>query len=349
MRRGRIARPAFAAARPGCGRTLLRMPTIIETPHRLSLARIERAARVIDPLFRDSPQFDCEPLSQALGVASLQLKVETLNPLRSFKGRGADFFMHETGAALAGRALVCATAGNWGQAMAWVCRARGRPLVVYSATTANPLKVARMRAMGAEVRLFSDDFDAAKAEAKRFCAESGAVFVEDGQDAAISEGAGTIGLELLRRGTPFDTLLLPLGNGALATGIGRWVKAHAPDVCVVAVAAAGADAMAASWREGRVVERAAVHTIADGIAVRVPVPEAVADMRGTVDEVLLVSEDAIERAMRLAFQHAGLVVEPAGVVGVAALLDHPALRGGRAATVLCGSNLTPEQVTRWLT
>jgi threonine dehydratase len=221
--------------------------------------------------------------------------------------------------------------------------------VVYSATTAKPLKVARMRAMGAEVRLFSDDFDAAKAEAKRFCAESGAVFVEDGQDAAISEGAGTIGLELLRRGTPFDTLLLPLGNGALATGIGRWVKAHAPDVCVVAVAAAGADAMAASWREGRVVERAAVHTIADGIAVRVPVPEAVADMRGTVDEVLLVSEDAIERAMRLAFQHAGLVVEPAGVVGVAALLDHPALRGGRAATVLCGSNLTPEQVTRWLT
>jgi threonine dehydratase len=349
MRPGRIGGLAFAAARPGCGRTLLRMPTIIETPHRLSLARIERAARVIDPLFRDSPQFDCEPLSQALGVASLQLKVETLNPLRSFKGRGADFFMHETGAALAGRALVCATAGNWGQAMAWVCRARGRPLVVYSATTASPLKVARMRAMGAEVRLFSDDFDAAKAEAKRFCAETGAVFVEDGQDAAISEGAGTIGLELLRRGTPVDTLLLPLGNGALATGIGRWVKAHAPDMRVVAVAAAGADAMAASWREGRVVERAAVHTIADGIAVRVPVPEAVADMRGTVDEVVLVSEDAIERAMRLTFQHAGLVVEPAGVVGVAALLEHPALRQGTAATVLCGSNLTAEQVVRWLT
>ena len=95
--------------------------------------------------------------------------------------------------------------------------------------------------------------------------------------------------------------------------------------------------------------RAAVHTIADGIAVRVPVPEAVADMRGTVDEVVLVSEDAIERAMRLTFQHAGLVVEPAGVVGIAALLEHPGLRMGRAATVLCGSNLTAEQVARWLT
>jgi threonine dehydratase len=325
------------------------MTPIIETPpHRLSLDRIERAARVIDPLFRDSPQFDCEPLSQALGVPSLQLKLETANPLRSFKGRGADFFMHETAAALAGGALACATAGNWGQAMAWVCRARGRPLVVYSATTANPLKVQRMRAMGAEVRLFSDDFDAAKAEAKRFCAETGAVFVEDGQHAAISEGAGTIGLELLRRGAPFDTLLLPLGNGALATGVGRWVKAHAPAVRVVAVVAAGADAMAASWHEGRVIERAAANTIADGIAVRVPVPEAVADMRGTVDEVLLVSEHAIERAMRLTFQHAGLVVEPAGVVGIAALLEHAELRSSRAATVLCGSNLTAEQINRWL-
>lgn len=329
------------------------MPTIIDTPsppqvHRLSLARIEHAARVIDPLFRDTPQFDCEPLSQALGLPTLQLKVETLNPLRSFKGRGADFFMHEAAAGLAGRTLVCATAGNWGQAMAWVCRAHGRPLVVYSATTANPLKLERMRAMGAELRLFSDDFDTAKVEAKRWCEETGAVFVEDGRDAAISEGAGTIGLELLRRGTPVDTLLLPLGNGALATGVGRWVKAHAPQVRVVAVAAEGADAMAASWRAGQVVERAAVRTIADGIAVRLPVPEAVIDMRGTVDEVVLVDDDAIERAMQLVWQHAGLVVEPAGVVGIAALLAHDTWRGQRAATVLCGSNLTAEQVARWL-
>ncbi|HUG23165.1 pyridoxal-phosphate dependent enzyme [Piscinibacter sp.] len=88
---------------------------IIEPPHRLSLAHIERAATLIDPLFRDSPQFQCEPLSQALG-ASLTLKVETLNPLRSFKGRGADLFMHENASRPAGRTLVCATAGNWGQA-----------------------------------------------------------------------------------------------------------------------------------------------------------------------------------------------------------------------------------------
>jgi threonine dehydratase len=319
---------------------------IINTSHRLSLANIERAASQIDPIFLNSPQFECEPLSQALG-ASMRLKVETLNPLRSFKGRGADFFMQENAQRLAQRTLVCATAGNWGQAMAYVCRARQWPLVIYCATTANAFKVARMRAMGAEVRLHSDDFDRAKEEAKRFCRDSGAYFVEDGREASIAEGAGTIARELLT-GPPCDAVLLPLGNGSLLTGAGRWFKAHAPHVRVIGVCAEGADAMAASWQQGHSVQRDATHTIADGIAVRLPVPEALADMRGTVDDVLLVSEQAIERAMRLVFTEAGLIVEPAGVVGIAAVLEHPALRSQRLSTVLCGSNLTGEQVERWL-
>ena len=314
---------------------------IIDTPHRLSLARIEQAATIIDPVFLRSPQFDCEPLSQAL-PCRLTLKVETLNPLRSFKGRGADFFMRENARRLAGRTLVCATAGNWGQAVAYVCRARAWPLVVYTATNANPLKIARMRAMGAEVRMHSDDFDAAKEEARRFCADTGGLFVEDGFEPSIAEGAGSIGVELLRYDRDFDAVLLPLGNGALLTGVGRWIKAQAPGIRVIGVCSEGADAMAVSWREGRIIERAAVQTIADGIAVRCPVPEAVADMAGTVDDVLLVSDAAIERAMHLLRSKAGLIVEPAGAAGVAAIVEHPSLRGQRLATVLCGSNVLQE-------
>ena len=318
---------------------------IIDVPHRLSLARIERAAALIDPLFRDTPQYDCEPLSQQLGAA-LTLKVETMNPLRSFKGRGADFFAHEHAAQLAGHTLVCASAGNFGQAMAWVCRARGWPLVVFASTAANPLKVERMRSLGAQVRLAGADFDAAKQQALRFCEEHAACLVEDGREAAIAEGAGTIARELLSS-QRFDALLVPLGNGALLTGIGRWTKAHAPQVRVIGVSATGADAMAASWRAGCCIERERAETIADGIAVRVPVPEAVIDMHGTVDEVLLVTDDAIRRAMQLLFAHAGLVVEPAGAAGVAAVLEHPRLRGGRLATVLCGGNVTPAQADEW--
>ena len=316
--------------------------------HRLSLARIEQAARLIDPVFLDSPQYECEPLSHVLGCR-LTLKLETANPIRSFKGRGADCFVKTDERVRPGVTLVCATAGNWGQALAWVCRARGLRLVVYTATTANPLKLQRMREMGAEVRLHSDDFDAAKAEAKRYAQADGGLFVEDGREASIAEGAGTIGLELLARGESFDALVLPLGNGALLTGVARWVKAHSPGTQVVGVSARGADAMERSWREGRIVERDAVDTIADGIAVRVPVPEAVHDMQGLVDDVVLVDDGTVVEAMRTLFRHAGVLVEPAGAVGVATLLAGRARwQGARVATVLCGSNLTAEQIERWL-
>src|SRR5262245_59304628 len=130
---------------------------------RLRLERIEEAARRIAPELRDTPQYVCEPLAERLGCR-LTLKVETLNPIRSFKGRGADFFVSSLRAPE--RGLVCASAGNFGQAMAYACRPRKIPCVVYAAVRANPLKIERMRALGAEVRLSGEDFDAAKDAAR---------------------------------------------------------------------------------------------------------------------------------------------------------------------------------------
>ena len=314
--------------------------------HRLSLESIERASRTIDAVFRNSPQYECEPLSAALGVRTT-LKLETLNPIRSFKGRGADFFVRENADALVGVDLVCATAGNFGQAMAYACRALGRSLVVYCAANANPLKIERMRAMGAEVREVGDNFDAAKESAKEFCAATGARFVEDGLDVAISEGAGTIAVELLGA-RHWDQVVIPVGNGALISGIARWIKHHAPDVRVVGVSSTTADAMHASWHGQRVIERDSVATIADGIAVRTPVPEALDDMRGIVDDMVLVDDEALVASMRLMASLAGLIVEPAGVAGVAALLEHTELRSAASATVVCGSNLTVDQIRKWL-
>jgi threonine dehydratase len=300
--------------------------------HRLSIENIERAASEIDAVFTNTPQFNCEPLSKELG-AQLTLKVETLNPIRSFKGRGADFFMSETKSTLQDQQLVCATAGNFGQAMAYACRKRSRHLIIYSATNANPLKIERMRSMGAEVRQEGDNFDGSKESARAFCASSGAHFVEDGRDIAISEGAGSIAVEMMKQRT-FDTVLVPLGNGALITGMARWIKHVAPDVRVVGVSS--------------VTERASANTIADGIAVRTPVPEALEDMKGLVDDVVLVSEDGLVHAMKMMFDRAGLVIEPAGIAGVAAVLEHQHLRSERLATILCGSNLTSEQINTWL-
>jgi len=192
-------------------------------------------------------------------------------------------------------------------------------------------------------------FDAAKAEAKRVAQMGGIRMVEDSLEVATGEGAGTIGLELLQWPELLETVFIPLGNGGLLTGVGRWLKAHSPATQVVGVAAAGAPAMVESWQTGRIVEHRTVRTIADGIAVRVPIPEEVADMRGTVDDAILVSDEAMLKGMRLLHQHLGLVVEPSAAVGVAALLEHPVrFKGQLVATVLCGGNLTPQQAREWL-
>lgn len=317
---------------------------------RLSLERIEEAARVIDPAFTGTPQFLAESISDQLGV-QLVCKVETVNPIRSFKGRGADYFVHQLLRESGGGAerMACASAGNFGQGLAYAARKRLIELTVFAAEAANPLKVERMRRLGAQVVLAGRDFDEAKDAARDFAEREGVRFVEDGREAAIAEGAGTIGLELTRWPRPFDAVLVPLGNGALLSGVGRWLKAKSPQTEVIGVCAAGAAAMEQSLRRGRVVETESANTIADGIAVRVPVPEAVEDLRGLVDDVLLVEDRAMVKAMRLAFQELGLVVEPAGAVGLAAAIVHwEKFLGRLVATPLCGGNVTDEQARRWL-
>jgi threonine dehydratase len=312
----------------------------------ISIEHIEEAARVVDPVFTDTPQFVCEPLSDRLGVV-IVLKVDCLNPIRSFKGRGTDYLLHRLGPQPAG--IVCASAGNFGQGMAHSARKRGQKLTVFAAHTANPLKIERMRALGAQVVLEGNDFDDAKEAAVGHASKTGALYIEDGLHPAISEGAGTMALELGRMREPLDAMLVPLGNGALVIGIGTWVKQFSPATKVIAVGPTGAPSMELSWRAGKPVSTATISTIADGIAVRIPVLEALEDMRTTVDEVMLVSDDEILDAMRMVFVDAGVALEPAGAAGVAAVAQlHKRLAGSRVGVPLTGSNVTEEQVRRWL-
>ncbi len=311
--------------------------------HRLSLESIQRAMTTIPREFLHTPQFESAALSDAL-ECRLTVKLETLNPIRSFKGRGASHFV----ASLEPDArLICASAGNFGQAMGYACRSRGIALTVYAAHSANPLKLERMRALGANVVLHGEDFDAAKLEAKRIALETGAYMVEDGLEPLISEGAGTMALELLQH-TDFDALLMPLGNGAMLNGMARYIKTHS-SARVIAVQAAGAPAMLESWRTGQIVTHERITTIADGIGVRVPIRAALEDMKTLVDDGLTVSENGILQAMKLIHQHLGVVSEPSGAVGVAAILEHrERFATKRVATVICGGNLTVEQMQHWL-
>jgi threonine dehydratase len=309
----------------------------------LSLDNIARAARDIDPVFLHSPQFVAEALGEALGGVRLVVKVETINPIRSFKGRGTDFLLRESGPSPA--AMVCASAGNFGQGLAFAARKRGLACDVFAAVSANPMKLDRMRALGAHVHLAGRDFDEAKAVAREYAARNGVRFVEDGAERAVAEGAGGIAVELCTWPEAFDTVVVPLGNGALLGGMATWLKSASPGTRVIGVCAAQAPSMERSWRANRAIETATAVTCADGIAVRVPVPAALETLHGVVDDVVLVSESALRRATGLLWETLGIVVEPAGAAGVAALIEHGAsLSRGLVATPLCGANLTAAQL-----
>ena len=314
-------------------------------PHPPSPAGIEAAWAAIPAEFRETPQFVSETLSRFLG-ARVMVKVESVNPIRSFKARGACWFAARRGAEVRGSqgfrraGWVTGSAGNFGQGLAWAARRAGIPLTVFSATTANPNKVAAMRALGAEVRLTGTDFDAAKEAARTFAEAAGAFFVEDGRESEITEGAGTIALECLEHPDPGETAVVPVGNGALIGGMGLWFRHARPEMRVVGAVAAGAPVMHRAWSTGDPGPAAEPpRTCADGIAVRVPVAVAVDQIREVVDEVVIVEEAAFREAVRLLHRTLGLVVEPAGAAGVAAVLAHPdRFRGERVITPLCGGN-----------
>ncbi|RZS36849.1 threonine dehydratase [Herbihabitans rhizosphaerae] len=305
----------------------------------LDLERIERAATTVNPVFLNSPQWTDDTLAEALGRRVLA-KLETANPLRSFKGRGADFAAAEFDPS---RPVVCASSGNFGQAMAYACRARGIPVEVFVPDDINPGKRARMEAFGAKVIPAGVDGNAAGERAVEHAGRTGARYVKDGDLAAISEGAGTIGVELLRGGTTIDTVIVPVGDGALITGVARWVKEHSPHTRIVGVSAVGAPAMERSWRAGEPRPTESIDTVAEGIAIRTPVANSVARMGKLVDDMVLVDDKQMFDAMALAVRTIGVLLEPSGAAGLAALAVHE-IPGDTVATVLTGSNLRPEHL-----
>jgi threonine dehydratase len=310
---------------------------------RLSLARIEEAASTVDPVFLRSPQYRWDWFSAHYGV-DLYLKVETLNPIRSFKGRGTSFFLSRRHKETP--RLVTASAGNFGQGLAYAARRYGVAVDIFAAETASPVKLEAMRRFGATLHLQGEDFDGAKAAGKEWAAEQGLFFAEDGQEVEFAEGAGTIAIELEH--LDLDILVVPLGNGALFSGIGCWMKAHSPRTRIVGVCAAAAPSMEQSWRRGgTVVRTATANTIADGIGVREPIADAVADVQECMDDCLIIGDRRIREAMRFLLHQSGLVVEASGAIGVAAAtLMAKEWRNLRVATILCGGNLTSEQIQK---
>jgi threonine dehydratase len=231
--------------------------------------------------------------------------------------------------------------------MAYAARKLGHRVTVFAAANASAIKVERMRGLGAEVVLQGEDFDSAKEAARAHSEKTGALFVEDGALSPIAEGAGTIAVELTRVDDPIDAILVPLGDGALVTGIGVWMRRASPSTRIIGVVAEGAPAMELSWHAAKLVSTESIATIADGIAVRVPVASAVEEVRSAVDDVMHVSDAEMIEGMRVLLGRAGLVVEPAGAAGIAAAKKlRNQLAGKRVAVIVTGGNISPDAFER---
>ncbi|MFD3519871.1 threonine/serine dehydratase [Streptomyces sp. NPDC058653] len=314
---------------------------------RLDTARILAARQVIDPVFLDTPLYRCESLESLLGCA-VSIKLETANPVRSFKGRGTELaasLLVEDGS----RAVVCASAGNLGQALAWSGRRRGLDVTVVASRFATAAKLDRIRALGAGLELVDGDHELARERAAEVARYEGIRLIEDSLDIETCEGAATIGLELVDVAPSFDTVLIALGGGALATGVGHVLKARAPEVEIVCVQPLGAPAMTLSWRQRRVVTTESTDTIADGVAGRLPIGAVLEDLLLVADDAVLVQEASIIAGMRMLLDHAGLVVEPSAALGIAAVLENRDRFAGRhVVTILCGSNVDANAYRRWV-
>jgi threonine dehydratase len=314
---------------------------------RLDTARIRAARQVIDPIFLDTPLYRCEALEPGLGCA-VSIKLETANPVRSFKGRGTEVIASQLAGDGAG-AVVCASAGNLGQALAWSGRGRGLDVTVVASRFAPAAKLDRIRALGARLELVDGDFDLARERAADVARSNGIRLVEDSLDIETCEGAATIGLELAATVPSFDAVLIALGGGALATGVGHVLKDLAPQVEVICVQPLGSPAMTRSWRQRRVVTTDSTNTIADGVAGRRPIPAVLDDLLLVADDAVLVREESIIAGMRMLLDQGGLVVEPSAALGIAAILeDRDRFAGRHVVTIVCGSNVDVAAYQRWV-
>jgi threonine dehydratase len=317
----------------------------LRTDRELEPTTIRTAREGIHPAFLDSPQFVHDGLSERAGRPVI-VKVETVNPIGAFKGRGTWLSVGELsrqGRAGRERPIVVASTGNFGQGVAFAGRAFAVPVTVFADESANRTKLDRIRRFGAQVVLAGQDFDAAREASQAHANDRDALLLVDGQDPWIACGAASMAVEVtdaVERGVlpAPSAAYVPVGNGALIVGVGAWLRQALPGCRVVGVQAEAAPSMTLSWREGRPIETPTAATFAEGIASRVPVPEALEMMAGRVDDMTLLSEAAMHDAQEELTAALGITVEGAAAASWAAVLADRA-SDGPALVIVTGSNV----------
>jgi len=303
------------------------------------LERILRA-RVYDVAV-ETPLEVAPSLSARLGNRIL-LKREDMQPVFSFKCRGAYNKMAGLSAAALARGVIASSAGNHAQGVALAAQKLGCKAVIVMPATTPKIKVDAVKARGAEVHLHGDTYDEAYAEARRIERSRRLAFVHPYDDPDVIAGQGTIGMEILRQATqPIDAVFVPVGGGGLISGIASYIKRLRPSVKIIGVEPFDDDAMARSLKAGRRVVLDHVGLFADGVAVRQVGEETFRLCRALLDGMILVNTDQICAAIKDVFEDTRTILEPAGALAVAGAKTYVArsgTRGKRLVAVASGAN-----------
>jgi len=298
-------------------------------------------ARVYDVAI-ESPLERATRLSKRLGNEIL-LKREDLQPVFSFKLRGAYNKISQLSDEVAAKGVICASAGNHAQGVALAATRRHIPSLIVMPVTTPHIKVQAVMDLGGEVVLHGDDYDAAYEHSLKLASERGLVFVHPFDDPDVIAGQGTIGVELSRQtGGEIDAVFVPVGGGGLIAGIATYLKHVHPGVRIIGVNAADSTAMHDSLLQGERLSLSRVGIFADGVAVRRVGEDTFRLAREFVDEMLLVDTDEICAGIQDIFEDTRSIVEPAGALAVAAIKKYVAREGcsdKRLVAINCGANM----------
>lgn len=303
---------------------------------------IQRAKQRISGIAENTPLMINLALSERFG-ANIWLKREDLQPVRSYKIRGAFNKIASLSEEERKRGVVCASAGNHAQGVAYTCKKLKIKGAIFMPKPTPNQKINQVKMFGkdaVEVILTGDTYDDACTEAKRYCDEKGSIFIHPFDDPVIIEGQGTLALDILNDAKgQINYLFVPVGGGGLASGVGSVFKNLSPDTKVIGVEAAGAASMRAAFDAGHPVELGGIDTFADGVAVQKAGDTTFNICREVLDELVSVPEGHICTTILSLYNESAIVVEPAGAVSIAALDSFASeIKGKNVVCVISGSN-----------
>ncbi|AJH03280.1 bifunctional threonine ammonia-lyase/L-serine ammonia-lyase TdcB [Bacillus thuringiensis] len=313
----------------------------------LNIGNIKNAQKILDGNARKTPLVKSFYLTSKTG-GEIYLKLENMQLTGSFKFRGAFNKISQLTNEEKERGVIACSAGNHAQGVALSSHLLGIKSKIVMPTSAPQAKVDATRGYGSEVILYGDTFDDAKAKCEEIIKETGETYLHPYDDVEVMAGQGTIGLDILDDMWDVDTVIVPIGGGGIISGIAVALKSFNPSINIIGVQAENVHGMKASYDAGEIVSHYKAPTIADGCAVKIPGNLTFEIVKNLVDEIVTVSEEELEVAMKDLLQRGKAVVEGAGALATAALLAGKVdkyVQGKKVVAVISGGNVDLKRIS----